>query len=72
MIDEHYGMPVYRIIYNGYGANRSVYREQEISFETPHDWSRSKDEADNVMLLVHNKLHEHFSRYDILLVEKIK
>lgn len=64
-------MPTYHILYNGYGANRSVYREQDLQLDTPHNWSRSKQEAENVMLLVHNKLHEHFSRYEILLVEKI-
>ena len=64
-------MPTYRILYNGYAANRSVYREQDLQLDTPHDWSRGTQEAENVMLLVHKKLHEHFSRYDILLVEKI-
>lgn len=64
-------LPTYRVIYNGYGANRSVYREQEITIDTPHDWSRNKLESENVMLLVHKKLHEHFGRYEILLVEKI-
>ena len=64
-------MPTYQVIYNGYGANRAIYKEQAIEISTPHDWSRSQDEAENVMLLVHRKLHEHFSRYDILLIEKI-
>ena len=65
-------MHKYRVIYNGYGANKSVYREQEISLELRHDWSRNNDEAAKVMFLVHKKLKEHFSRYDILLVEKVQ
>lgn len=65
-------MPTYQILYNGFAANRSVYREQEMSFDSPHDWSRSQSEAENVMLLVHKKLREHFSRYEILLIEKIR
>ena len=65
-------MHKYSVLYNGYGANNSVYAEQEISLELRHDWSRSKDEAANVMFLVHKKLKEHFSRYDILLVEKLR
>jgi hypothetical protein len=65
-------MPTYSILYNGHGANRALYRQQSVEVTTPHDWSRSKEEAENVMLLVHKKLHEHFSRYEILLVEKIK
>ena len=64
-------MSVYRILYNGYASNNSIYREQEVRLDTTHDWSRNKLEAENVMTLVHRKLHEHFSRYEILLVEKI-
>ena len=64
-------MAVYRILYSGYAANRAVYSEQEMRLDTGHDWSRNKGEAENVMFLVHKKLKEHFSRYDILLVEKI-
>ena len=63
-------MSVYRILYNGYGANRSLYREQELRLDTPHDWSR-KNDSDKVLFLIHQKLHEHFSKYDILLIEKI-
>jgi len=64
-------MPDYRIVYNGYGANRAIYREQEIQLHSVHDWSRSKADGENIMLLVHKNLQAHFSRYDILLVEKI-
>jgi hypothetical protein len=46
--------------------------EQEIGLDLRHDWSRNKDEAANVMFLVHKKLKEHFSRYDILSVEKLQ
>ena len=65
-------MPLYRIIYNGYAANKALYREQEITVEIRHDWDRNTDEAAKVMLVVHKKLKEHFSQYDILLVEKIR
>jgi hypothetical protein len=64
-------VPTYQIVYNGHGANRVIYREQSVAITTPHDWSKSRDEAENVMLLVHKKLHEHFSRYEILQIEKI-
>ena len=62
----------YRVLYNGHGTNRVIYREQEISLELRHDWSRNDEEAAKVMFLVHKKLKEHFSRYDIILVEKFK
>jgi len=65
-------MHQYRVLYNGYGANNSVYKEQEVGLELRHDWSRNQDEAAKVMFLVHKKLKEHFSRYDILLVEKLR
>ena len=61
----------YRVLYNGYGANKVIYREQEIELELRHDWSRNNDEAANVMFLIHKKLKEHFARFDILLVEKL-
>ena len=64
-------MHIYSVLYNGYGANNTLYRKQEIELKLKHDWSRNNDEAANVMFLVHKKLKEHFSRYDILLVEKI-
>ena len=65
-------MHQYRVLYNGFGANKSVYKEQEIGLDLRHDWSRNQDEAAKVMFLVHKKLKEHFSRYDILLVEKLR
>jgi len=64
-------MYTYRILYNGYGANNALYREQEISLTLRHNWSRNSDEAANVLYLVHQKLKEHFSKYDILLVERL-
>ena len=64
-------MHIYKVLFNGYGTNNVIYREQEISFELRHDWSRNDDEAAKVMFLVHKKIKEHFSRYDILAVEKI-
>jgi hypothetical protein len=65
-------MHIYRIVYNAYGANNTIYREQEVELSLRHDWSRNDDEAAKAMYLVHKKLKEHFSRYDILTVEKIK
>jgi hypothetical protein len=65
-------MHIYNVLYNGYGANKALYREQELELETRHDWSRNDDEAAKVMFLIHKKLKEHFSRFDILRVEKIK
>ena len=65
-------MHLYRVLYTGYGANNSIYREQEIEIKIKHDWSQSNDEAANVMLLIRKKLREHFSRFDVLMVEKIK
>jgi hypothetical protein len=65
-------MHIYRVLYNGYGANNALYREQEMELELRHDWSRNNDEAAKVMFLIHEKLKGHFSRYDILGVEKIK
>ena len=64
-------MHKYRVLYNGFGANNVVYREQEVNLTLRHDWSRNKEEADKVMFLVHDKVKEHFSRFDILLVEKL-
>jgi hypothetical protein len=65
-------MHKYRILYNGYAPNNAIYREQELGLEIRHDWSRNSEETDKVMFLVHKKLKEHFAKYDILLVEKIK
>ena len=65
-------MPTYRIIFNGHGSNRTIYREQEVIVKTPHDWSSNTAEAENVLLLVRKKLREHFSRYEILLIEKFE
>ena len=65
-------MHIYNVLFNGYGTNNSLYREQELTLEIRHDWSRNDDEAAKVMYVVHKKLKEHFSRYDILLVEKVK
>ena len=65
-------MHIYRVLYNGYGANNTLYREQEIELNLRHDWSRNTDEAANVMFLVHKKLREHYSRFDVLNVEKVK
>ena len=65
-------MHIYNVLFNGYGAKNSLYREQELTLEIRHDWSRNDDEAAKVMYVVHKKLKEHFSRYDILLVEKVK
>ena len=62
----------YRVFYNGYGANNTIYRAQEIELSIRHDWSRNDEEAAKVMFLVHKKLKENFSRIDILAVEKIK
>jgi len=64
-------MHVYRVFYNGYAANNAIYREQELELKLRHDWSRGKDESENVMFLVHKKLKEYFSRYDILTIEKL-
>lgn len=72
MIKKECEMHLYRVLYNGYGANNSLYREQEIELKIKHDWSQSSDEAANVMFLVRKKLKEHFSRFDILVVEKVK
>ena len=65
-------MHIYRVLYNGYAANNTVYREQELKLELRHNWSRNKEEAAKVLLLVHQELKAHFARYDILLVEKIR
>ena len=65
-------MHLYRVLFNGYGANNSLYGEQELEIKIRHDWSQDNEEAANVMLLVRKKLKEHFAKVDILMVEKIK
>ncbi|MEN8248259.1 MAG: hypothetical protein ABFS32_04960 [Bacteroidota bacterium] len=65
-------MHIYRVLYNGYGANRAFYREQELRLELRHNWSKNDDEAARVFYLVHQKLKEHFAKYDLLLVEKLR
>lgn len=65
-------MNTYRVTYNGYGTTNVIYREQELELSLRHDWSRNDEEAANVMLLIHKKLKENFSRVEILSVEKIK
>ena len=65
-------MHLYRVVYNGFGANNSLYRGQELELKIKHDWSYNSDEAANVMFLIRKKLKEDFSKFDILSVDKIK
>ena len=64
-------MFTYRIVFNGYGANRVTYREQSISMRVRHNWNINAEEAANVMFLVHQNVKEHFTRYKIISVEMV-
>ncbi|HHL52193.1 MAG TPA: hypothetical protein ENJ39_02360 [Flammeovirgaceae bacterium] len=64
-------MPQYRVLYNGYGANRAVYREQYLTVHLRPDWSAGTAAAADVLYLVHHELKKHFGRYEILSIEKL-
>ncbi len=63
-------MFTYRITFTGFGANRTVYRNQEISVRCGHNWDISDEEGANVLFLVRKEIKKHFSRFSIVSVEK--
>lgn len=63
-------MFTYQVSFTGFGANRSVYRDQQISIQCGHNWDISDEEAANVLLLVRREIKKHFSRFSIVKIEK--
>ncbi len=61
----------YRIIFTGFGANRTVYRGQQITIQCGHNWDTSEQEAANVFFVVRKEIKKHFSRFSIISVEKL-
>ena len=64
-------MPTYRVLFNGYAANRAVYRDREIRIDTPLNWSRGERDAQDLIFLIRQNIKEHFSRFEILMIERI-
>jgi len=62
-------MYTYTVTFNGYGANRVIYRDQQVTFQCRHNWSLNTDEAANVMYVAHEEVKKHFSRYKIIGIE---
>ena len=65
-------MHTYVVTFDGFAANRVVYHDQSVTLEARHDWSLNAEESSNVMFLAHKKIKEHFSRYKITNIEKLK
>ena len=60
----------YRIIFTGFGANRTVYRNQQISIRCGHNWDLSDQEGANMLFLARKEIKNHFSRFSIVSIEK--
>ena len=63
-------MIIYRILFTGFAANRTVYRNQQISIQCGHNWDLNDEEGAHVLLLVHKEIKKHFSRFSIISIEK--
>ncbi len=61
----------YVVYFNGYGANRVIYRQQKITLNVRHNWNQSPEEAANVMFLAQQKIKEHFTRFKITSIEQL-
>ena len=60
----------YRITFTGFGANRTVYRNQKITLRCGHNWDLNEEEGGNVLFLVRKEIKKHFSRFSIMSIEK--
>jgi hypothetical protein len=60
----------YHILFTGYGANRTIYRDQQINIRCAHNWDLNEEEAASVFFLARKEIKKHFSRFSILKVEK--
>lgn len=63
-------MFTYRASFTGFGANRTVYRNQQITIQCGHNWDLVGDEGANVMFLIRKEIKKHFSRFSIISIEK--
>ncbi len=61
----------YRIIFTGFGANRTVYRSQQIILNCGHNWDTSEQEGANMLFLARKEIKKHFSRFSIVSIEKL-
>lgn len=64
-------MFTYRITFTGYGANRTVYRDQQVSIRVAHNWDLNEEEGANVLFLARKEIKKHFSRFSITSIEKL-
>lgn len=62
----------YVVYFNGYGANRVIYRQQKIDLKIRHNWNLGPEEAGNVMFLAQQKIKEHFTRFKIISIEQVQ
>lgn len=63
-------MITYQISFTGFGANRTVYHNQQISIQCGHDWDLNDGEGANVLFLARKEIKKHFSRFSIVSIEK--
>jgi len=64
-------MFTYRVYFTGFGANRAVYRDQQITIRVTHNWDVNEEEGANVLFLVRKEIKKHFSRFSIVSIEKL-
>ncbi len=63
-------MFTYRITFTGFGANRTVYRGQQITIQCGYNWDLNEEEGANILFLARKEIKKHFSRFSIVSVEK--
>jgi hypothetical protein len=63
-------MFTYQVSFTGFGTNRVVYRDQQISIRCGHNWDLSDEEGANVLFLARKEIKKHFSRFSIVKIEK--
>jgi len=61
----------YRITFTGFGANRTVYRSQQITLNCGHNWDKNEQEGANMLFLARKEIKKHFSRFSIVSIEKL-
>lgn len=60
----------YKVSFTGFGANRTVYRNQQIGIRCAHNWDLNEAEAASVFFLARKEIKKHFSRFSIVSIEK--
>jgi len=64
------GRSYYRVDFTGFGSLNSRYR-QSLELEIRHDWSKSEDDAFNVLIIIREEIRKHFQQFEIHSIEKL-